>query len=453
MIFFEVAIALAWVVLAFVALGEFSLREFSHSAMERAASSPLRKARQSQIFQRHEDMERALTECRMVLLAALVLAIGLLGRDWIDGIPGPANLRPLIFTASLLLALLVTTVWIPWTVARLWSEPFLLATWPIWLGVEMLFAPFRGAAGTFDALFHRMAGRERMTGEDDSLEDEILTMVAEGHHEGVIEEEARDMIEGVIDLADSLVSSIMTPRTDVIMLNQAADWADIARTVVESGHSRLPVYNGVRDDVVGIVHVKDLLPVLIQAPNAESPKLEQFLRPAFFVPETKNLHALLHDFQQQRQHMALVLDEYGGVSGLVTIEDVLEEIVGEIVDEHDDALQDNMVALGDGAYEMQGREHVDEINERLAVEIPEDDDYETVAGFLFKKLGYVPVVGECVELPTCHITVVEASRRAVQRVRVRVLGAPGDQYPTDESRFNGEPHVANQVSLAEERLA
>ena len=447
---FLVILGASWVILALVALGEFSLREFSHSALEKAANTPKQRLRLAQIFQRHKHVERALTECRMVLLAAMVLSVGLASHEWAPQVIGSSYLQPVLFTLVLLLALLVTTVWIPWTAARLWSEPFLLATWPFWHGVESLFAPLRGIAQAFDALFQRMAGRDRLEEEEGSLEEEILTIVAEGHHEGVIEEEARDMIEGVMDLADSPVSSIMTPRTDIVMLDQAADWTEITRLVIESGHSRLPVYSGVRDDVVGIVHVKDLLPVLIQSREAATPTLDQFLRPAFFVPETKNLHALLHDFQEQRQHMALVLDEYGGVSGLVTIEDVLEEIVGEIVDEHDDALEDNIRSLGNGIFEAPGREHVDDINERLQVDIPEDEDYETVAGFLFKRLGYIPTVGERVELPHCHIVVSQASRRTVQQVQIYVLARPETK---EGERINGEQTKEVQPSLASESPA
>jgi len=217
------------------------------------------------------------------------------------------------------------------------------------------------------------------------------------------------------------VSDIMTPRTDMVSMPATLSWQAALEFVIQDGHTRIPVCNKNRDDIVGILHTKDLLPELAKGPDEPVRPWTTLLRKPYFVPETKPIDVLLQEFQHTRNHMAVVLDEYGGVSGLVTMEDVLEEIVGEIVDEYDKDLVDGICLLEKGVSEAQGKVHIDEINERLGLQLPDDGDFDTIAGFVFSELGHIPVVGEEVRYKNVRITVLEATRRRIERVRIEIL--------------------------------
>ena len=260
-----------------------------------------------------------------------------------------------------MLLLLAAEIWLPWGMARLWADPFLYYTWPAWRGLGFLLAPLGLAARFVDAVCHRLAGRPPAEPDEESFEEEIRTIVSEGHREGLLEEDAREMIEGVIELGDVDVSQIMTPRTDMISLPAAASWDETLQQVIAAGHTRDA---GLRQE-----SRRHRGHPLHQGPAARtgqaaararrSPGRNCCAQPVF-VPETKPVDALLQDFQRGRHHMAVVLDEYGGVSGLVTMEDVLEEIVGEIVDEYDADEVEPIRPLGPGVCEALGRVHVDD---------------------------------------------------------------------------------------------
>jgi CBS domain containing-hemolysin-like protein len=243
------------------------------------------------------------------------------------------------------------------------------------------------------------------------------------------------MIESVITLGEVMVSEIMTPRTEVISIAVDMPWEDALRSIVSSGHTRIPVYGKSRDDVVGILHIKDLLPELTRKEPAERRPIADLLRPPFFVPETKPVDDLLQEFQRSRSHIAVVMDEYGSVSGLITIEDVLEEIVGEIADEHDDASGDGFKVLADRKFELFARMKIYEINERLGLNLPENSDYESIGGLVFHELGRIPHPGEEMVAHGVKIKVLEATRRRINRV---LLEVPAEAEPVAEAGANAE---------------
>jgi CBS domain containing-hemolysin-like protein len=279
--------------------------------------------------------------------------------------------------------------------------------------------PLVWVAMAIDALLHRAAGRDPQQPDEESIEEEIRTIVSEGHREGLLEEEAREMIEGVIELGDAVVSHIMTPRTELHMIQLDTPWDEVVESVIECEHTRVPVFDRTRDEIVGILYSKDLLPELAKPPAEPRPRLTDHLRKPLFVPETKPVTDLLRFFQKSRTHVAVVLDEFGGVSGLVTIEDVLEEIVGEIDDEYDQKSEEEIRKIDDDVCEALGRTHVDEINTVMGFDLPENEDFDTVGGFVFAEFGRVPAVGESLTWrDTVRITVLEASRRRVNRVRL-----------------------------------
>ena len=396
------------------------LRHFSRHRLDEICRARKNPDRFSQILRWHgEAGEAAEYLALLAILASVAGATGWLALDdsaWRHGaMPGA------MATVGVVLAMLTCAVWVPWAVVALWGEPFLYWTWPGWQLVRQMTAPLRLLGRFINIVLYRLAGRPYETPDEDAFEEEIRSIVTEGYREGLLEEDAREMIEGVIELSDAVVTEIMTPRTEMVMIHVGVDLDEAARFVVEATHSRIPVYDKNRDDIIGILYAKDLLPELIKKPDQRAKSLRQIIRKPHFVPETKPVDALLQEFQRTRNHMAIVLDEYGGVSGLVTIEDVLEEIVGEIVDEYDRDQVDGIRRIDDRTSELLGKVHIDEINDRLHLNLPEDGDYDTIGGFVLTQLGRVPAVGEEVRWGNVRITVLEVSPRRIERVRLEVL--------------------------------
>lgn len=399
-----------------------ALREFSRRDLEEICRNHGKPDRFGEVLKDHDEVALGVE-----ILAAFAVAISLVaGAAWASAhwdFVIKSSPRALFGTAMALgLVLVVVRTWASWVAVRLFAEGFLYHTWPIWRTVAVVTRPLAWGARMVDALIHRMVGRTPHEADEDDIEDEIRTIVGEGHREGLLEDEAREMIEGVIDLGDASVSQIMTPRTDMHMIHVDAPWDTLLGDVIESGHTRIPVYDKTRDDIVGILYSKDLLPELATGDPSSRTSLRELVRKPLFVPETKAVDDLLQMFQQLRTHIAVVLDEYGGVSGLVTIEDVLEEIVGEIDDEYDPESVAEIDRIDDRTCEALGRTHIDEINEAMNLELPEDGDYDTIGGLVFSELGRIPQAGESlVWHDKVRISVLEATKRRIDRVRIERL--------------------------------
>ena len=426
--------SLYWIMLggllttAFTSIGARALRQFSRHELEEICTRWNASDRFGEILRLHDRVARGVETLANLASTLLVVAVTYwttLLTDQGQPLLGSIENPWMIFTVVVLgltLGLSVIKLWIPWAIVRVCGASFVFHTWRMWRLTSMIFLPLLWAAEVVDALFHRVAGKTPTAASGDSFEDEIRSIVTEGHREGLLEEDAREMIEGVIDLRDAHVSEIMTPRTDLHTLHVGLPWEQLLQQVIEVGHTRIPVYDKNRDDIVGILYSKDLLPELAKGSDVSPRPLEEILRPAYFVPETKAVVDLLAEFQKTRTHMAIVLDEYGGVSGLVTIEDVLEEIVGEIIDEYDEELVEEIRAIDPNTSEALGRAHIDEINEQMGLDLPEDGDFDTIAGLVFHELGCVPATGESVTFHDhVRITVLEATRRRIERVRIEVL--------------------------------
>jgi CBS domain containing-hemolysin-like protein len=322
--------------------------------------------------------------------------------------------------AAFVLVLWAALIWIPSAVARVWAEPLILATWPFWQIASALLAPALAITRACEIVLRRVTGHPQAPSEEEEFEEELKNIVTEGHREGVFEEETREMIESVIELADVTVAEIMTPRTYMFTMSVAVPWEEAVRFVIDSGHTRIPIYGESRDEIVGVLHAKDVLAELARPPAARK-ALADVLRSPFFVPEAKKVDELLEEFQKSRNHIAIVVNEYGGVSGLVTIEDVIEEIVGEIADEYDEALVDGIKSTGDATCEAHARIHIEEINRRLGISLPEDKEFDTLGGFLFHELGRIHDVGEEVVHGDVRFRILDAGRRRIDRVAIEVL--------------------------------
>jgi putative hemolysin len=267
--------------------------------------------------------------------------------------------------------------------------------------------------------------------EDDVSDDEIEAFIDVGTREGILEPGQERLLRGLVDFSDTAVRSVMTPRMQVQFAAAETPLAELADLLVESGHSRIPLFDGSIDHIVGIVHIRDVLKALRngggvgdgpgggQAPAGPG-GARKLANPPFFVPETKPLGQLLRELQARYQQMAVVVDEYGGTAGVVTVEDLVEEIVGELVDEHEEAHPENQL-LPDGAWLLEGGSDVDVLEDLFGVDLGEDVPWETVGGMVFSLLGDVPEVGESVESHGLLYIVEEVDDRRVARVRVEVV--------------------------------
>lgn len=248
--------------------------------------------------------------------------------------------------------------------------------------------------------------------------DEILGFLTECRKRGLLHADELGMLHGVLDVSETHVREIMIPRSRMVVLRQGDSTEGLLSTIVESGHSRFPVIGADRDEVVGILLAKDVLKHYRDT-DAEF-SIEELLRPAIFIPESKRLNTLLKEFREGHQHMAVVVDEYGGVSGLATIEDVLEQIVGEIDDEHDPEDVDPIQELEDGRYSVLALTRIDAFNEYFGTDF-EDEEYETVGGLILQELGRLPRRGEQVQSGGIVFSVTRGDRRRIHSVEVTRL--------------------------------
>ena len=259
-------------------------------------------------------------------------------------------------------------------------------------------------------------------------EEELLAVADLAVEEAVIEAEERELIESVIELGDTVVREVMVPRPDMVTVTSDFRVADAMEVVILNGYSRIPVCGTGIDDIVGIVHAKDLMRA--ERDGQEERTVQELARPAHFVPETKGVADLLREMQRERFHMAIVVDEYGGTAGLVTLEDIIEELLGEIVDEFD--VEDPMIEpLPGGDYQVHARMPLDEVNDLLRARLPEGD-WDTVGGLLLSELGHVPAEGESVDVAGWQLTALRVQGRRIGRVRVHRLPVADDHGDRSE---------------------
>ncbi|MBN1920745.1 MAG: HlyC/CorC family transporter [Anaerolineae bacterium] len=280
-------------------------------------------------------------------------------------------------------------------------------------GLHLLLQPFTlSALALANSLSHRISGA-KLQRTALITEEEIKTLVTAGEQEGLIEEEARAMIYSIFRLDDMITREVMLPRIDIVALDVDSSSEQILDVVTHSGHSRIPVYAETIDNIIGILYVKDLLP--FYATQREPLILREILRPAHFVPEFKRLDTLLKELQAEKVQLAIVVDEYGGVAGLVTLEDLVEEIVGEIQDEYDHE-EPEMTRDADGAYLFDARIPLDDVQELLNIPLPLEEA-DSLGGFVYNELGHIPAVGETLEYGPVAFSVVATDGRRIRKVR------------------------------------
>ncbi len=250
-------------------------------------------------------------------------------------------------------------------------------------------------------------------------EDELLTMLNVSEEQGVIEEQERDMINQIIEAGDKPVREVMVPRTDIASVDKNATLGELVGVLDQTGHTRLPIRDGGLDRIVGLVHMKDLAAFLVERDLSRPFSLAEVQRPMTFTPQTKKVMELLHEMQEERVHMKVVLDEYGGTAGLVTLEDLLEEIVGEIRDEYDLEEEEQFKVLDEHTAQVDARYPMEDLSEDLHLGIPESDDYDSVGGYVLDALGEVPQAGTAFDAGGVHWTVTQVDGHRVVRVVLR----------------------------------
>lgn len=274
---------------------------------------------------------------------------------------------------------------------------------------------------TFGKGFKRIFGKGRWTTGEDLTEQEIMSMVNEGHENGVLQESEAEMINNIFTLDQKEAKDIMTHRKQIMALDGTCSLQEVLAEIRDMGYSRYPVYLDDVDNIIGIIHIKDILNQMLDQTNMEQQltKINDLIRPASFIPETRNIDVLFKNMQSQKIHMVIVVDEYGQTSGLVTMEDILEEIVGNIFDEHD-AEEEQIVEEADGSYVIDGMTDFDDVCELLEIHGEEPEDFDTLSGFLISRINKIPVNGEHYQVSAYgyRFDVLLVEHRVIRTVRV-----------------------------------
>ena len=402
---------------AFASIGSLVLNEIACHDLEEYCKNRQQPKRFSDIFELRDQMEVGCGVLHLIATVVLSTSMFFFILSYRETTT-PTGYDILAFGVLLGFALLLTNHWIPWAVTQISAVPFLYRTWRFWGVFSLLGWPLVIGRKFFEELFARASGNdEPEESEEEAFEEEILSMVSEGEHDGYLEANTRDMIEGIMELDDKTAGDIMTPRNKVDALNQSTSWDEMMEFVIKSGRTRIPIYDESLDQVVGLLFAKDLLRE--SRLNKRRP-LQKLLRDPIEVPVTIMLDEMLKTFLRGRTHMAIVKDEYGAVAGVVTIEDVLEEIVGEIVDETDQDISDDITFLNDRQADVQGTMHISVLNDRMGIELPEDDEYATVSGLIMNKINEIPRSGYEVSIGNVQLNILEATRRKIKAVRVTI---------------------------------
>ena len=419
-------VPLGLLVIFVFSLGARSLKAFSRHQLEEFCRRHNAEKRLADVVKQHEDVAAAVSIARILCIPLFLISFVFCIESFYT-----ERASQIFALVCIVFFIIFVEFWLPRALAKLWATPLVYYGWFLWKSTAALLYPFIFIDRLTTLFFCRLAGH---TENEDAFEEEIRVIVNEGQREGLLEEDAREMIEGVIELQDVTVSEIMTPRTDMRCIPDSLSWDEMLQSVALSSHSRIPVYKGTRDDIVGVIHAKNLLRELaLNVPDQRRPWTELMTEP-LFIPETKPVDTLLQEFQntplsgdesgeQIKGHLAIVLDEYGGVAGIVTLEDILEEIVGEITDEHDTvAATEAIVELNPNVFEVLGKVRISDLNAQLNLRLPEEEDYDTVAGFIFSTLGHIPEEGESVDFEhdgkKVRLTVIAVARRRIEKVRV-----------------------------------
>lgn len=432
-------------ILILVTLHCFCLRDFSRSRLEELCLKKGKPDRFSRILQNH-DRHLLLSE---VVLLVLLLTSAVTANELfllhganivqVQQLVGDAtSVSAVLITVGNLIAILIAAAFLlvalPWTLARVIGESWLYHSLPIFSPVYWLLSPVWFITFRLDRIIHRVFELPEPDSEAAThmLTEELLSVVNESHREGIIQTTASNMIHRVVDLQNEDVASIMTPRTDMVTIEADVPLHEAMQVVLESGFSRMPVIREGIDDIVGILYARDLLSCATASRNdggdengntdTAEQSAESIAREALYAPESQGIGDLLDAMRSKKVHMAIVVDEYSGVSGLVTMEDILEEIVGDISDEYDKQDDTLWKKHSDGVTEVDARYHLDDLNAEFSYGFPEDEEFDTIGGFALCCFGRIPEVGEVHVWNNLKLHILEADERSVSKIRIEGYG-------------------------------
>jgi len=362
--------------------------------------------------------------------AAVSLVSGL--ETWLAGFGALQNVAGavalIVVTGVLTIFTIIFGELVPKQIGLAHAEGVAMSTSRLIDFLGVIFGPLVGFLTWTTRRISRLFGADVAADERISAE-ELRLIIEQGGEQGILEAEEEQMIHAVIELGDQRIHEVMVPRIAMVSLAASATMEEAIDTVIDEGHSRIPVYEETVDEIIGILYAKDLLPFLKGSAD-ERPSLRSILRTPVFVPESMSVDDLLHEFQRRKVHLAIVLDEYGGTAGLVTIEDLLEEIVGEIQDEYDEE-EPLIVRISDDEARIDGRADVDDLAELFDTNLglEDEDEYDTVGGLIYHRIGGVPKPGDQVSVDGLTLTVETTDGRRVGKVlavRERTAGGPED---------------------------
>lgn len=409
-------ICLLAVVTLFFSVNAIALRIFSRAKLQEAFKEANKEDLADTLV---ENCEKLILSCslyrlilNMCLILLLLYAIAMVhtsGSQIID------------YLLAFIIAVVIFSIFslaIPHAWAKYAGEKILSRTYKMLMVTTTIAWPFLYIFQLYDGFVRRLAGVAESTPEEQQEEkqEEFLTDLEQHRMNGVVDQEEQDMIESVLELDEMSADEIMTPRTDITAVEFKSDLQAVLDTISGAGHTRVPVYEENIDKIIGMIYAKDLLTEIGKDPADF--KLQDKMREAYFVPETKPLRTLLHEFQSRKLHIAVVLDEYGGTAGIVTLEDIIEELVGEITDEYEETPAEPIKKIDTNSFEADARTYVDDLNDQFELNLPEDEDYDTIGGFVFSHLGYIPKTGESFDYQDLNFTIVSAEARRIKRIKI-----------------------------------
>jgi len=407
----------------FFSVNAIALRIFSRVKLQEAFRASVPKASPEELADRLvENAEKMVLTCSLYRVIFNMCILLLLADVFTTLRPAGPQITNYLLTFFIAIAIFsMFSLAIPHAWAKYAGEKILSRTYKLLMFFSIIVLPVLYIWKLIDGLVKRLAGVAETTPQEqqEEKEEEFLTGLERHRTEGVLDEEEQQMIENVLELDETTVDEIMTPRTDIVAVEVNSDLQTVLKTIATAGHTRVPVYKENIDNIVGLIYAKDLLSEIGQ--DAKDFKLRDKMRSAYFVPETKPLRVLLHEFQNQKQHIAVVLDEYGGTAGVVTLEDILEELVGEITDEYEKTPPEPIKKIDESTIEIDARMYVDDLNDRFELSLPEEEDYDTIGGFVFSQLGYIPKSGESLNYKNLKFTIVSAEARRIKRIKIQKI--------------------------------
>ncbi len=435
-----------WIGLASVAFGGVlsslfhSMKEMSRARLVEIAAirnnaSAIRRV--DAIIEEPDEHASAAALLRIVLnlisVVALVFYVTSLRHPMASPGAQPAIIAPDVLDAVLGIGATTLLVWVigflvPQSISRHAAEVTVYVCSPIIRLLHILFKPVRGLEALIDEIIRRLAGRSHEDQAAD-MQQELMSVVQEAQEDGQFDNREKEMIQAVVKFRDLNARQVMTPRTEIEAMEFTNSLSEVTAYIRECAHSRIPVYRESIDSIAGIFYVKDLMRWLAGegSRGGKTFELATILRPAIFIPETKTVRQTLEEMLAKKVHIAVVADEFGGTAGIITIEDIMEEIVGDIQDEYETQKEDKLEVTVDPATRIatiDAREYIDPVNDAikvLGVHIPENEDYETVAGFVSVTLGHIPKVGQELRFGNFKMTVLEAEPMRVLKVQLEVL--------------------------------